>query len=102
MPPLANKLTISEARKRMEIKMLKVTYHKIEDIYITAARRAEFDQSKIDTIAESMMNGEQPKPIRVRKGKGRLVLLAGINRLEASKALGEKDIGAYIVQAQKF
>lgn len=82
--------------------MLEVVAVKIDDIYIPTARRQELDQGKVDAVAEKMLNGEQQKPIRVRKGKGRLVLIAGINRLEACKALGEEDIGAYIVQAQKF
>ena len=82
--------------------MLKIVNVKIEDIYIPTARRQELDQSKVDEIAENMINGDQHKPIRVRKGKGRLVLIAGIHRLEASRALGEEDIGAYIVQAPKF
>lgn len=82
--------------------MLKVVVIKIDDIYVPAARRQELDQAKLDAITDSMLGGEPPKPIRVRKGKGRFVLIAGVNRLEASKALGETDIGVYIVQAQKF
>lgn len=82
--------------------MLKVIPVKIADIYITTARKAEFDQDKIDAITEDMLEGNPQKPIKVRKGKGRFVLLSGINRLEACKAVGEEEIGAYIVQAQKF
>jgi predicted LPLAT superfamily acyltransferase len=82
--------------------MLKVVQVKIEDIYIPAARRAEFDQGEVDAIIERMLNGDEEKPIRVRKGKGRLVLIQGVNRLEAGRALGETEIGVYIVQAQKF
>ncbi len=82
--------------------MLKIVDVKVEDIYVPAARRAEFDQSKVDAIVEAMLNGEQQQPIRVRKGKGRLVLIAGINRLEAGKAVGETELGVYIVQARKF
>ncbi|WP_262694390.1 ParB N-terminal domain-containing protein [Kordiimonas aquimaris] len=82
--------------------MLKVTYEKIEDIYVPAARRQERDQGKVDAVIEDMLNEIEQKPIRVRRGKGRLVLIAGIHRLEASKALGEKEISAYITQAPKF
>ena len=82
--------------------MLRIVDVKIEDIYIPTARRQELDQSKVDVITERMLNGDQEKPIKVRKGKGRLVLVEGVHRLEASKALGEKDIGAYIIQAPKF
>ena len=82
--------------------MLKTVDVKVEDIYVPAARRAEFDQGKVDVIVEALLNDEQQQPIRVRQGKGRLVLISGINRLEAGKALGEVEIGAYIVQARKF
>lgn len=82
--------------------MLKIVAVKIADIYIPTARRKELDQSKVDAIADAMINGDQQKPIRVREGKGRFVLVEGVNRLEASKALGEQDINAYIVQAPKF
>jgi len=83
--------------------MLKVIQIKFEDIYVPAARRKELEQSKVDEVTERMMEGDAPeKPIRVREGKGRFVLLEGIHRMEASKALGEETIGAYIVQAAKF
>jgi len=83
--------------------MLKVTQVKIEDIYVPAARRKELEQSRVDETAERMVDGDgQEKPVRVRQGKGRFVLIEGIHRLEASKALGEETIAAYIVQAAKF
>lgn len=82
--------------------MLKIVSVKIEDIYIPSARRREMDQGRLDTIAENLLNGEQQKPIRVRRGKGRFVLVEGVHRLEASKALGEIEIDAYVVQAPKF
>ncbi|MCJ9429647.1 ParB N-terminal domain-containing protein [Kordiimonas marina] len=74
----------------------------IDEIYIPTARRKELDQSQVDAVTEKMLNGEQQKPIKVRKGKGRFVLVEGVHRLEASKILGEKEIDAYIVQAPKF
>lgn len=82
--------------------MMKVVAVKIDDIYIPAARRQELDQDKLDALTEVMLESEEQKPIRVREGKGRYVLIAGVHRLEASKALGETSIGAYIVQAPKF
>ncbi|SDE37029.1 ParB N-terminal domain-containing protein [Kordiimonas lacus] len=82
--------------------MLKIVSVKIDEIYIPTARRGELDQSKVDAVTEKLLNGEDPKPIKVRNGKGRYVLVEGMNRLEANRALGESDIGAYIVQAPKF
>jgi sulfiredoxin len=40
-------------------------------------------------------------PIRVRADGDRFVLVEGLHRLEAMKALGEKTIEGYLVQAQK-
>ena len=82
--------------------MLRVVAVKIEDIYVPTARRQELDQTTLDEATESLMRGDEQKAIRVREGKGRLVLLKGVHRLEACKAVGETEIGAYIVQAPKF
>jgi len=82
--------------------MLKVVQVKIEDIYIPAARRGERDQDMVDAVIERILEDQHEKPIKVRKGKGRFVLIAGINRLEAARAVGEQTIDALIVQAQKF
>ncbi len=82
--------------------MLKLIEVKFEDIYVPTARRKEMAQDKIDAIVEAMLEGEEEKPIRVREGKGRYVLVQGINRLEAGKAVGEERISAYLVQAPKF
>ncbi len=82
--------------------MLKVVAVKIEDIYVPTAHRKELDQTKVDSIVEEMLEGEEQKPIRVRHGKGRFVLIDGNDRLEACKAVGEETINAYIVQSRKF
>jgi ParB-like chromosome segregation protein Spo0J len=82
--------------------MLKIVPVKIDEIYVPTKRRGELEQSRLDAVIETMLNGEAQKPIKVRSGKGRFVLVDGIHRLEASKALGETEIGAYIVQAPKF
>jgi len=82
--------------------MLKIVPINVDEIYIPAARRSELNQSQLDAITENMLNGQAQKPIKVRTGKGRFVLIEGVHRLEASKALGEAEISAYIVQAPKF
>ena len=74
---------------------------KIEDIYIPAARKAQHDPEKVDAIVEDMMEGNKQRPAKVREGKDRYVLTEGINRLEACKNVGDTEIEAYIVQAQK-
>ena len=65
-----------------------------------AERRKEIDAEMIEQVAEEMMAEAEDQPIQVRRGKDRFVLISGVNRLEASKALCEKTIRAYIVGAR--
>jgi hypothetical protein len=81
--------------------LLKTVMVKIEDIYIPAARRSELDPNKVEEICNAVIEDVEQRPIQVRKGNGRLVLVKGINRLEARKALGDETIGAYMVSAQQ-
>jgi len=48
------------------------------------------------------MEGEEDEPIHVRQGKDRYVLVRGIHRLEARKALGDVDIQVFIVGARLY
>lgn len=81
---------------------MKVLVIKVEDIYIPAARRKEMDPQKRDDVSEKMLEDSEPqRPIQVRQGDGRFVLVKGIHRLEASKALGETTIQAYLVGAKQ-
>jgi len=82
--------------------LLKTVAVKIEEIYIPAERRKELDPEKVSVTAESIMDGADERPIQVRRGKDRYVLVKGVHRLEARKALGDDTIQAYIVSAQKF
>jgi len=43
----------------------------------------------------------QQAPIQVRRDGDRFVLVHGLHRLEACKALGEETIYGYLVQAEK-
>ncbi len=82
--------------------MLKTVPVKIDEIYVPTDRRKEINQSEIDTIVSAMMDDVPRKPVRVREGKGRYVLIEGVNRLEACKTVGDETVPAYIVQARKF
>ncbi len=70
---------------------------RIEEIYVPTKRRAEFDPARIDALAEDILEAGLKVPISVRQGKGRYVLVAGLQRLEAMKALGEETITAIVV-----
>lgn len=82
--------------------MLKAVKINIADIYVPTALRGTLDPEKVDAAAESLMDDSEDKPIQVRKGKDRYVLLRGLHRVEACKALGEDFILAFIVGAKKF
>ena len=75
---------------------------KISDIYIPAERKKELDPLKVENFAENLLNEKELKPIRVRKGNGRYVLVGGVNRLSAHQAVGEDTIEAYVVRARQF
>lgn len=70
---------------------------RIEDIYVPTKRRDEIDPERVAELAESILEEGLKVPISVRQGKGRYVLVAGLQRLEAMKALGEDTITAIVV-----
>jgi len=81
--------------------MLKREAFTIADIYVPVKRRATLEQKRIDEIAASMLDEGQKTPILVRTDGARLVLVEGLHRLEAAKALGEKTILGFLVDARK-
>ncbi len=74
---------------------------KIEEIYVPMERRKELDPQRVESVAETIMEEAEERPIQVRQGKDRYVLVKGVHRLEASKALGEETIQAFIVSARQ-
>ncbi|MBM6584510.1 ParB N-terminal domain-containing protein [Microvirga sp. BT689] len=64
-------------------------------------RRQTLDPQKVEPLAESMLVKGQETPILVRPDGERFVLVEGLHRLEACKALGETTVPAYLVQARK-
>ena len=75
---------------------------KIEAIYVPQALRKPVDAAKVAALAESIADKGQETPILVRSDKTRYVLVSGLHRIEACKALGETTIIANIVQSRKF
>ena len=72
---------------------------RIDEIYVPAKLRRGLDSEAVEAIAESIMEIGLQVPISVRRGNDRFVLVSGLKRLEACKALGEETITAIIVQA---
>ena len=74
---------------------------KIKDIYVPAKRRQTLDPATVNAIAESMLEEGQKTPIQVRHDGKRLVLVEGLQRLEACRSLGEETIIGVYVQARQ-
>lgn len=84
--------------------MLEKHPFEIDRIHVPVKRKATLDPAKVAAIAEDWMENGQTTPIRCRadpkKGEGALVLVEGYHRLEAARALGERTIIGYLVQAR--
>ncbi len=75
----------------------------IDDIYIPAKHRQRtVDPKAIAELAEHILEvGALNAPILVRPDGARYVLVSGLHRLEACKALGEDTISGLVVQSRK-
>lgn len=74
---------------------------RIDEIYVPTARRKTVDPEKVAAIAESMLEEAQKTPIMVRDDGKRLILVEGLQRMEAAKSLGETTIVGIKVQARR-
>jgi uncharacterized ParB-like nuclease family protein len=80
--------------------MLKLVSLPIPKIYVPIKRRATLKENVVREIAESMLEVGQQAPISVRQDGDRFVLVEGLHRLEACKALGEETILGFLVSPQ--
>lgn len=74
---------------------------RIDEIYVPTARRKTVDPEKVAAIGESMLEEGQKTPIMVRDDGKRLILVEGLQRIEAAKSLGEMTIVGIKVQARR-
>jgi sulfiredoxin len=81
--------------------MMKREQFEIARIYVPVKRRATLEPAKVDTLAASILADGLQTPILVREDGDRFVLVEGLHRLEASRALGETAIAGYRVSARK-
>jgi len=81
--------------------VLKPESFPIDRIYVPVKRRKTLKPEVVQEIAESMLEIGQQTPILVRADEDRLVLVEGLHRLEACKALGEGAIVAVLVSAEE-
>lgn len=73
----------------------------IDEIYVPQALRGPIDAEKVQALAESIAEIGQQTPVLVRPDRQRYVLVSGLHRLEACKALGETTVIANLVQARR-
>ena len=73
---------------------------KIDDIYVPIKRRATRDQQTVEALAEAILEDGQKVPIQVREDGKRLILIEGLHRLEACRALGEDTVLGILVRAR--
>ena len=81
--------------------MLKDVAINIDDIYVPTKRRKTLNEATVAALAENILEEGMKVPIQVRKGDGRYVLVEGLHRLEACRALGDEKITCIIVAARK-
>jgi hypothetical protein len=72
----------------------------IEKIFVPTKQKKAIKPESVAEIAESIMEIGQQEPISVRLDGDRLVLVEGLHRLEACKALGETTILGVLVTAE--
>lgn len=72
----------------------------IEDVRVPLKRKKSLYEEKVAEIAESITEDGQLKPIQVRTDASVFVLVEGLHRLEALRALGETSVEAYLVRAR--
>jgi hypothetical protein len=73
----------------------------IDDIYVPVGRRNTLHPETVRLLAEDILENGLKAPIRVRHDGKRYILVEGLHRMEAMKWLGDSEIDAYLVQAQK-
>jgi hypothetical protein len=79
--------------------VLKPESFPIDKIYVPVKRRKALKSDVVQEIAESILEIGQQAPILVRLDDDRFILVEGLHRLEACKALGEKTIIGLLVSA---
>lgn len=75
----------------------------LADIYVPTRLAKTLDTAKAEALAEDILENGLKVPIQLRRDdtRDRFVLVAGLHRLEAVRALGEEAIEALIVQSPR-
>lgn len=95
------KTTLATMRERQRYQPMEDQTFRIDDIYVPVKRRQTIDPAAVKAIAESILEEGQQRPIMVRRDGERLILVEGLQRLEACRSLGEETIIGILVQARR-
>ena len=80
--------------------MLEKKSYPIDMVYVPVKRAKTLDAEKVLALAEDILENGQTTPIRLRPDGERYVLIEGLHRLEALRALGEATVEGYLVRAR--
>lgn len=80
--------------------MLQKMTFPIDKVYVPTKRAKTLDPDKVLSLANDILKNGQTTPIRVRADGERFVLIEGLHRLEALRALGEETIEGFLVRAR--
>ncbi|WP_439524941.1 ParB N-terminal domain-containing protein [Marivita sp.] len=72
----------------------------LTDIRVPAKRAKTLDPAKVQSLGEDILQNGMTIPIQVRRDGTGFILVEGLHRLEAMRALGETYIEAYLVRAR--
>jgi len=72
----------------------------IDKIHVPEKKRKALNPEVVEQLAESILDAGQREAILVRREKDHFVLVEGLHRLEACKALGERAILGLLVSAE--
>ena len=80
--------------------MLEKKTFPIDKVYVPTGKAKTLDPAKVELLAEDILENGQKVPVRLRQGKDRFVLIEGLHRLEALRALGEETVEGFLVHAR--
>ncbi len=83
--------------------MMRTVFIPLADIYVPTKLARTLDAARVETRAEDILEHGLETPVQLRRdeSRNRYVLVAGLHRLEAVRALGEETIEALIVHARR-
>ncbi|MEM8975188.1 MAG: ParB N-terminal domain-containing protein [Pseudomonadota bacterium] len=80
--------------------MLEKKTFPIGKVHVPTKRAKTLNPDKVLALANDILENGQTTPIRVRADGERFVLIEGLHRLEALRALGEETVEGYLVRAR--